>query len=92
MNNDQKIQIRVPDEVAKALYSNVIEIRHSKEEFCLDFLSVFPPTGVMVSRVVVSPGHLKRMIKALEINLQKYESQFGSIEEAGNLDGPKIGF
>jgi len=46
----------------------------------------------MVSRIIVSPGHLKRMINALQENLEKYEGQFGNIEEAQEPEKPKMGF
>lgn len=87
----QQVQIKATDEKLKGEYSNMMQILHTKEEFVLDFLNIFPPTGTLNSRVIVSPGHLKRMVKALAENLKKYEDQFGKIEEA---DAPKeeIGF
>jgi hypothetical protein len=32
-----------------------------------------------VARVVVTPGHLKRIIAALTDNLEKYEANFGDV-------------
>jgi hypothetical protein len=32
--------------------------------------------------VVISPGHMKRMVSALTENLKKYESKFGKLTEA----------
>jgi len=52
---------------------------------------VSPPTGVLNSRIIMSPGHLKRMIKALQENLEKYEGKFGKIQEAEAPEA-KIGF
>jgi len=93
--NQRKVQINIDPEVARGAYSNVAEIKHSKEEFCIDFFNVFPPVGGMVARVVVSPGHLKRMISALKDNLDKYERQFGPVQEADEPPlfkaGPKQG-
>ncbi len=87
----QQIQIKASDEKLKGEYSNMMQILHTKEEFVLDFLNVFPPTGTLNSRVILSPGHFKRMIKAMGENLQKYETMHGKIEEA---EAPKssIGF
>jgi len=59
-----------------------MHILHTKEEFVLDFLNIFPPTGTLNSRVILSPGHFKRMIRAMEENLKKYEDQHGKIEES----------
>ena len=83
--NDRKlkkaeIQINFPNELQGGRYSNNMNITHTNEEFMMDFLMVAPPTGAVVSRIIVSPGHLKRMIKALQDNLAKYESKFGKVE------------
>jgi len=89
--NQPQVQIKATDEKLKGEYSNMMQILHTKEEFVLDFLNIFPPTGTLNSRIIVSPGHFKRMVKAVEENLKKYESQFGKIAEA---DAPReeIGF
>jgi hypothetical protein len=82
MTDQQQIQIKFKDDDLKGNYSNLMQILHTKEEFVLDFFLVSPPTGVLASRVIMSPGHLKRMIKALQENVGKYEEKFGKIEEA----------
>jgi hypothetical protein len=82
MDNQQQIQIKAKDEDLKGVYSNLMQILHTKEEFILDFFLVSPPTGVLSSRVIMSPGHIKRMLNALKDNIEKYEGQFGKIEEA----------
>jgi len=80
-NEEKQIQIKAKDEDLKGVYSNLMIVSHTKEEFCLDFVNSFnPPT--LTSRVLTSPGHLKRMIKALEMNMKKYEEQFGEVEVA----------
>ena len=88
-NDQQKIQIR--DSFAGAEYTNAMQIGHTKEEFMMTFLNIAGPTGRVVSKVMTSPGHLKRLIKALEENLKRYENTFGIVEEA---ESPKneIGF
>lgn len=68
----------------------MMQILHTKEEFVLDFLNVFPPTGTLNSRVICSPGHFKRMVKAMRENLEKYENAFGKIETSEEPKG--IGF
>jgi hypothetical protein len=80
---EQQIKIRAKDEDLKGVYSNMMQVMHTtKEEFILDFYFVSPPEGVLSSRIIVSPGHLKRMKKAIEENITKYEEKFGKIEEA----------
>lgn len=80
------IQIKAKDDVLSGKYANVVQINHNKEEFVLDFMSIFPPVGTLNSRIIMSPGHYKRMIKAMQENLSKYESNFGSVQES---DEPK---
>ena len=87
----QQIQIKADDVTAKGVYANNMIIGHTKEEFVLDFLNVFPPQGALVSRVFTSPGHAKRIVKALDENIKKYEKQFGKIKESDAPEGD-IGF
>lgn len=93
MNQEQpqQIQIKADDQTAKGVYANNMIVGHTKEEFALDFLSVFPPQGALVARVFTSPGHAKRIVKALEDNIKKYEKQFGKIAESEAPEGD-IGF
>jgi hypothetical protein len=87
----QEIKINVPPHLQGGIYSNNMLVTHTKEEFIMDFMMVVPPTGSLTSRVIISPGHLKRIIKALEDNVQKYESKFGEIQIAEEPKG-EIGF
>lgn len=91
MEEKKKIKIRARNEDLKGAYSNLMQIFHTKEEFVLDFFLASPPEGILTSRVIMSSGHLKRMIKALQENVKKYEEKFGKIDEA---EAPKenIGF
>ena len=88
MNN---IQVKMDDEILKGRYANMMQVAHNREEFILDFMNVFPPTGVVTARVVTSPGHLKRIARALEDNLKRYEATFGTITEADS-PGENFGF
>lgn len=78
----QNIQIKAKDEIIAGSYANMAQISHNKEEFILDFMSIFPPVGTLNNRVIMSPGHYKRLIRACQENLVKYESQFGAIQES----------
>jgi len=80
--NNQEVQVKADDKILKGRYANIMYIAHTKEEFVLDFLNIFPPQGTLVSRVITSPGHMKRILKALEENIKQYEDKFGSIEVA----------
>lgn len=87
----QQIQIRASDADLKGLYSNMMRVSHTQEEFVFDFLNVIVPVGVLSARIIMSPGHLKRMIKALEENMRIYEAKFGQVTPAEALE-EEIGF
>ena len=78
----KEIKIKAGDAELKGAYSNLVQIGHTREEFCLDFLNIFPPQGMLVSRIILSPGHVKRLVNALQENMAKYEGQFGRVEPA----------
>jgi hypothetical protein len=80
--NPREMEIKITDDILKGVYANNMAVAHSKEEFILDFINIFPPTGIVNARIVISPGHMKRIIKALNDNMLKYESKFGVIKEA----------
>lgn len=93
------IQIIAGDEDLKGRYANLMSVSHTGEEFVLDFFAVTPSSsgqarGTLVSRIVTSPPHFKRIVAALEENVHKYEAQFGEIEEPrGQFPDPDdIGF
>ena len=81
--NDKKINIELPEEVAEGIYSNLAIISHSNSEFVLDFIRMVPnvPKAKVKSRMILTPQHAKRLTKALIDNLKKYEAQFGKIDE-----------
>ena len=89
----QKMQVQMPDDSLKGVYANNLMVGYSKEEFIMDFMNLFPPKGIVTSRVIVSPGHLKRIISVLTNSLKQYEDKFNvKIEEAKAPAGPDIGF
>ena len=81
------VNVKIEDEELKGRYSNLLRIAHTREEFILDFINMVPPQGIVTSRIVTSPGHLKRIIKALSENLVRYEKAFGPITEAPDPGG-----
>jgi len=85
----RQIQVKVPDELLKGTYANTMAVAHSKEEFTLDFMNLFPHqgAGAVVARVITSPGHMKRLVAALKDNVEKYEKQHGKIEESKEPEG-----
>jgi hypothetical protein len=87
----QEVKVVFPENLRGGVYANNMMVGHTKEEFILDFMMISPPFGSVTARVVISPGHMKRMVSALTENLKKYESKFGKLAEAA--EPPKtIGF
>lgn len=84
-----KINIELNEDIAEGIYSNLAIISHSNSEFVLDFIKVMPgmPKAKVKSRIMMTPQHAKRLMRALGENIQKYESQFGSIQES---EGPSF--
>jgi hypothetical protein len=82
--NPSGIQIATGDELSRGRYSNTMLVSHSAEEFMMDWLLSSPSGTHLVSRIVVSPGHVKRIIAALTENLNKYENRFGPVRVVEN--------
>ncbi len=80
-NNNGQLQIELKEEVAQGTYANLAIITHSSSEFILDFVRVMPgmPKAGVQSRIVLAPEHAKRLLRALEENIGKYERVFGPI-------------
>jgi hypothetical protein len=79
---EKGLNVKISDEELKGHYSNLLRITHTREEFILDFINLVPPQGIVTARIISSPGHLKRIIRALTVNLERYEQTFGVIQEA----------
>ena len=80
-----RIQLQVDEPIAQGTYSNLVVINHSENEFILDFAYLQPanPVARVRARVISSPRHTKRLLLALQKNLQRYEERYGTIELSG---------
>lgn len=89
-----QLNIELTEEIAEGVYSNLAIIGHSNGEFILDFVRIVPnsPKAKVKSRIIVTPQHAKRLLRALAENVQKFERQFGPIQEptGGNDKGPQF--
>jgi hypothetical protein len=90
MADEREIHIKIPEEILRGVYANQMVVRHSREEFVIDFINVCPPEGIVNARVIVSPGHLKRMVAALAENLSRYEQRFGAVTISDAPPDPKF--
>ena len=90
VQNQNQINIELSEEIAEGEYANLAMIAHSNSEFVIDFIRLMPgvPKAKVKSRIVITPEHAKRLLKALEDNIEKYENNFGPIKKTE--DTPKF--
>ncbi len=90
-NEKQELSIELKPEIASGTYSNLAIITHSHSEFVLDFARMLPglPKPGVCSRILMTPEHAKRLLRALEENIDKYESNFGPIDMGDRRPGQK---
>ena len=78
-----QINIELDDKVAEGTYANLAIINHSVSEFIVDFISVMPgqPKAKVKSRIILTPQHAKRLVKALAENVKRFEKSHGEIKD-----------
>jgi hypothetical protein len=86
----QQLQIELGEKEAEGIYSNLAIITHSPAEFILDFTRVTPgvPKARVLSRIIMTPQHMKLLIGAMKENLDRYEGQYGEIRVEGQANHP----
>jgi len=84
-NNPKKpsLNIELDADVAQGIYSNLAIINHSQSEFVVDFITIMPgvPKSKVKSRIVLTPQHAKRFLKALNDNVKRFENAHGEIKD-----------
>jgi len=81
--NPNQISIELKEDIAQGIYSNLAIITHSPSEFIVDFVRIMPgiPKAEVKSRIILTPEHAKRLVAALQDNIDKYEAVNGPIKE-----------
>ena len=89
MEQDQQLNIELGEDVAEGTYANLAVITHSHAEFILDFIKMMPgmPKAKVKSRIILTPQHAKRLLRALKENIHKYENLHGDIVVPEGPDG-----
>lgn len=89
-NEPHQLNIELSEEVAEGVYANLAIITHSNAEFVVDFINVMPgtPKAKVKSRIILTPQHAKRFMKAMVDNIKKYESANGSIQDQEPINIP----
>ena len=88
--NNNQLNIEISEEVAEGQYVNLAIITHSHAEFVFDFVNVMPgtPKSKVKSRLVMTPQHAKRFMKAIQDNISRFESSHGEIKDLEQVDIP----
>lgn len=81
-NQNQQVQIKADDKTLQGVYSNAVQVQFTKEEFVLDCMNTFPPVATLNARVILAPGHVKRLANVLADLIKNYEAQHGVIAAA----------
>lgn len=78
-----QINIELDEAVAQGIYSNLAIINHSVSEFVVDFVTIMPgiPKSKVKSRIILTPQHAKRFLKALNDNIRRFEKANGEIKD-----------
>lgn len=89
-NQEQQLNVELTEEMADGTYANLAIITHSFAEFVLDFANVMPgtPKAKVKSRVIMTPQHAKRLMRALIDNIKKFEAQNGVIKDQEQVNIP----
>jgi len=81
--NQGQINIELDEKTAEGIYSNLAIINHSASEFVLDYVCIMPgtPKAKVKSRIILTPQHAKRLLKAMGENIHRYELAHGEIKD-----------
>jgi hypothetical protein len=85
-----QLNIEISEEIAEGNYANLAIITHSHAEFVIDFVNVMPgtPKSRVKSRIILTPQHAKRFMKALTENVQRFEAANGTIKDLEEIQIP----
>src|SRR5271156_6243080 len=92
-----QVQIKADEKELQGQYSNLVMLQHNQEEFTFTFIYIFPngAQGKLLASMIVSPGHAKRIWRALGETSWSHEARSGPIKEppeGGLPPTPNVGF
>jgi hypothetical protein len=73
----QSISARVPEKVAKGVFSTGAIVAQGAQEFVIDFLIRMAPPQQLAARVIIPVPVMPRLIGALQDNIEKFTQAFG---------------
>lgn len=90
IDQQSQLNIEISEEVAEGTYANLAIITHSHAEFVIDFVNVMPgtPKSRVKNRIILTPFHAKRFMKAIIDNVKKFETANGTIQDMESVEIP----
>jgi hypothetical protein len=87
-----QITIELKEDVAQGIYSNLAIITHSSSEFVIDYVRIVPGVNKanVMSRIILTPEHAKRLMLALQDNISKFETVHGKIKKVEGSGTPLV--
>jgi len=73
----QQVTARVPESVARGVFSTGALLQQGNHEFVLDFLITVTRPHQIVARVILPPGIVPSTIAAMRQNIRKYTDRWG---------------
>ena len=86
-----QVQIELDPATANGVFVNFAMVNHTDSEFTLDLLYLHPeaPKATVRARAILTPRHMKRLIIAMQENLGRYESLFGTVDATPSPHFPR---
>jgi hypothetical protein len=90
LEQPSQLNIEISEEISEGVYANLAIITHSHAEFVIDFVNVMPgtPKSKVKSRIILTPFHAKRFMKAIVENVKKFEAANGTIQDMEQIELP----
>ena len=91
----QQVKVELTEPAAEGTYSNWVMITYGSSEFIIDFGRFLPGLSKtkVYSRIIMTPQHIKHLLKVLQNNVSNFEKKFGEIKSMGDQEKTKdIGF
>jgi hypothetical protein len=88
-----QVQIEIDPVTANGVFVNFAMVNHSDAEFTLDLLYLHPeaPRATVRARAILTPKHMKRLVAAMQENLGRYETAFGTVDVGATPHFPRPG-
>jgi hypothetical protein len=85
-----QLNIEISEDIAEGEYANLAIITHSHAEFVIDFVNVMPgtPKSKVKARIILTPQHAKRFMKAMTENIARFEAANGTIKDLEEIQLP----